>query len=705
MGQAPASQKDAELSWGLGANCACVGQAGPGGIVESIGDFKQQVDTFASDDEIDDAYEGTEYGALALPRSELVLARRRVFSSHVRATFNEHYKLLHRVGEGHYAHVFEAEALKQEPSQKDPEITGSCDEGGATSSRLPRRVAVKCFNLWQGSGEALSGARAKIMKESFQKERAMLARSEHPHIVKIYECFEEKTSLWVVLELCRGGELNEYVASRAQQRKAGGGALDEPEGRLYFRQMLHAAGFLHANRIVHRDIKTENFLLLGNPKTVEGGVIKLCDFDTAVQLTDQMPRAQGRIGTLSYTAPEIYARRGADLHADMWSLGVVLYVLLVGASPFRTAGSEPRSETTKRIMAGTYDTLRPGWQRLSHGAKDLVAKLLVVEEQLRFGIPDAFLHQWMERSSSLIALKETQVVEQKRVLPPMSEQELDLANYAHHIQKVLYLVSCFAGLDPLQQLLISVYAQVTPDSELADLDLPLPWYELFFALDEDKDGRLGFSELARGLQKLVTIGLGEFDPRHEEKVNVLVRALDLDGNGYVDWVEWTALAFSSSSSLATQPEPLQTIFRMIDRPSGDRAITAVDLLALLNSDSVGRSVTIARALEQVQILLRKWAPERPSLSPRSGASGVPYLTMEDLRDVLQAAAKQCSPYADNEFPWHLSSEGVSGNIPKHLSWLRCCEMARMDERPEMVAPLPTNPPVNKGGKRDQTETS
>eukprot|EP00930_Biecheleria_cincta_P043254 TRINITY_DN29717_c0_g1_i1.p1 TRINITY_DN29717_c0_g1~~TRINITY_DN29717_c0_g1_i1.p1 ORF type:complete len:703 (-),score=117.01 TRINITY_DN29717_c0_g1_i1:270-2378(-) len=702
MGQAPGSQKDAELSWDLGANCACVQQTG--NVVESIGDIKKQTDTFALDSEIDDAYEGAGLSALALNRSELVLARRRVFSPHLRTTFSEHYRVIRRVGEGTYGNVFEAEPREptQEPSQKDPEITGICTEGGATSSRQSRRVAVKCFKLSQISAEDPTGMGVKTLKESFEKERAILARSEHPHIVKIYECFEERDSLWIVLELCRGGELYEYVATRAQQRRAAGGAFDEPEARLYFRQMLHAVGFLHANRIVHRDIKTENFLLLGNPKTEEGGIIKLCDFGTAMQLTHHMPRAQGRIGTLSYTAPEIYARRGADLCADLWSLGVVLYVLLVGASPFRITGAEPRSETSKRILAGNYDTTRPGWQKLTEGAQNLVSKLLVVEEKERHRIPDAVQHPWMERSSALITLKEKQVVEQQKVLTPISEKEVDLADYAHHIQKVLYLVSCFAGLDPMQQLLISVYAQVTPDSELADLDLPLPWYELFFALDEDEDGRLGFSELARGLQKLVTIGLGEFDPRHEDKVNVLVRALDLDGNGYVDWVEWTALALSSSSSLATQPEPLRTIFRMIDRPSGDRAITAVDLLALLNSDSAGQSLTTAKAQEQAQMLLTKWAPERPSQSPRGGASAAPYLTMEDLQTVLQAAAKQCSPYTDNQqLPWHTPSEGgVNVNVSKQLSWLRCCEMARMDDRPEMVAPLPAIPPVNKGGKRE-----
>lgn len=669
------------------SSCACAPQAG-GAIVEDLGDIKRLSASSGSD--TGDAYTGGAVLSELALRSDLVLARRRVFSPHLRTSLSQHYRVLRQLGEGTYGNVFEAEA--REPQHKNPEVTGSGAEGGATASRQPRMVALKCFKALQ-TPEKSASVVPKAIKESFDKERSIMAMAEHPHIVKLYECFEERNALWIVLELCRGGELYEHVAAKAHKRRNEGGAFDEPGGRLYFRQMLHAVGFLHTSRIVHRDIKTENFLLLGDPTSEGGNVIKLCDFGTAAQLSDQMPRAMGRIGTLSYTAPEIYNRRGADLCADLWSLGVVLYVMLVGASPFRTTGVESRSETSTRIIEGNYDTKRLGWQNLSGGAKDLVSKLLVVDEKQRLRMSGAFQQPWMEPSGALLALKERQVVEQHRILSPISEQEADLADYAHHIQKLLYLVTCFASLDPLQKLLISVYAQLTPDSELADLDLPLPWYELFFALDEDEDGRLGFNELSRGLQKLVTIGLGVFDPKQEAKVNILVRALDLDGNGYVDWVEWTALALSSCSTLATRPEPLRSVFRVIDRPSGDGFVTRVDLLALLNSDSAGRTFSTALAQEQAQSLLTKWAPKRApgSRSASNGVAVASYMLMEDIQAVLRAAAQQCSPFnGEDQIHWHLEGDtgGVVGGIPKQLSWLRCCEGARLDDRPEMVTRLP-----------------
>ncbi|CAK9111091.1 Death-associated protein kinase 2 (DAP kinase 2) (DAP-kinase-related protein 1) (DRP-1), partial [Durusdinium trenchii] len=342
--------------------------------------------------------------------SAWALARRRVFASHLKTSFGSHHRIVRQVGEGTYGHVFEAE---------------TCITGSSSMPSRPRRVAVKCFKLLEAGGRDASGMGQTAMRESFEKERAILARLEHPHIVKMYECFEERQSLWVVLELCKGGELYEYVAALAQNRRTEGGALEEPQAKHYFRQMIHAVSFLHKVRIVQRDIKTENFLLMGDVGTPEGSIIKLCDFGTAVQLSPQMPRAMGRIGTLSYTAPEIYARLGADLCADLWSLGVVLYVLLVGASPFRITGNESRAETSKRILAGSYDTSRCGWIKCSDQAKDLIGKLLTVEESRRIAVRDTLLQPWMLPASTVSVATPMAVLPYQRSIPsvsPISDQ-------------------------------------------------------------------------------------------------------------------------------------------------------------------------------------------------------------------------------------------------------------------------------------------
>merc|ERR1712194_199228 len=175
-----------------------------------------------------------------------------------------------------------------------------------------RHVAVKCFDLdptpQEGEDEDQAHRKIASRRASFERERALLASFEHPHIVKMYECFEFGTRLWIVLELCSGGEL--YHCVQSMVNKTRGGALDEGMGRTIFRQMLHAASYLHFNHVVHRDVKTENFLLLEKKGSAHEHFVKLCDFGTAVRLNAAQPRAFGCTGTLAYVAPEVYTKKG-----------------------------------------------------------------------------------------------------------------------------------------------------------------------------------------------------------------------------------------------------------------------------------------------------------------------------------------------------------------------------------------------------------
>ncbi|CAE7754051.1 NEK1 [Symbiodinium pilosum] len=194
MGQA--SQK--QLGWGGFAQCGCIHNGQEATFLEA--------DTLTDGLRIQEAVELEADSDLKDRRSQLgvwALARRRVFSAHLKTSFANHYNILRQVGEGTYGLVFEAETIKVLPSA-----------GGSQPSH-PRKVAVKCFKIAEANSRDPSGMSAKAMRESFEKERAILARSEHPHIVKMYECFEERHSLWVVLELCRGGELYEYIAAVA----------------------------------------------------------------------------------------------------------------------------------------------------------------------------------------------------------------------------------------------------------------------------------------------------------------------------------------------------------------------------------------------------------------------------------------------------------------------------------------------------------
>mmetsp|Transcript_45093 Transcript_45093/g.134762 ORF Transcript_45093/g.134762 Transcript_45093/m.134762 type:complete len:714 (-) Transcript_45093:155-2296(-) len=561
---------------------------------KSIGHVRNRVvpDDFETDesDKAGSDAEDVECGA------HLVLARHRVFSPHLHTKFQSCYRMLRLLGEGTYGNVYEAEAT---------ETTA----GGSA----PRRVAAKLFVLQtaqEGSPLARPCHVVASRRASFERERSILARLEHPHLVRMYECFEDKASLTIVLELCRGGELYNCVAEKVRAGSLGG--LCEQQGRVFFRQMLAASSYLHANDVVHRDLKTENFLLLGEPGTPHYNIIKLCDFGTAVVLSRQHPRAMDRIGTLSYTAPEVYDRRGATVMADCWSLGVVLYVLLVGASPFRT-GEESKEVTVSRIQAGDYDQLREAWRALSTSAQDLIRRLLVVDETNRMTCVEALRHPWVDLGLSGVLQPASREPWRVRASPRgpipasmVSSKEPGVIMDTDGGMALLRLLWRFSQLDALQQLFLVVCAQMTSEEELLQCKDPIPWYDLFFALDANEDGRLDFREFAHGLGHVLDF------PCAEEHLDSLARAVDLDCSGALDWVEWVAVwLLSRQEKMCKEHEPLRTAFRLLDRPSGDSMIGAADLLAVVSAGTdMGLPGRYGR--EVAHQILGKWATSSPS---------------------------------------------------------------------------------------------
>jgi serine/threonine protein kinase len=387
----------------------------------------------------------------------------------------------------------------------------------------------------------------------------MLAQLEHPNIVRMYESFKENETLYIVLEVCRGGELYSRLVQHVKE--AGGGGLGEPLARTLFRQMLYAVNYLHSKRIVHRDIKTENFLLLSEVGTADQDVLKLCDFGTSARLSDRRPRSMENIGTLSYTAPEVYENRGADVCADCWSLGVVLYVLLTGTNPFRLPGKSNREDVVSRIKTGAFETRRKSWQRLSQPAQDLVKHLLVLDETKRYTCWQALRHRWIVSEKPGVTLT-----------PPPSPRTPQQQFLSDHIPKVVALLLRLPRLATPQRLALTACALTASE---ADLDPRVPWRDVFMALDTNLDGSLTFEEFTSGIKKF----MGPYARLDMNRLEGCFEALDLDCSGSIDWAEWVAVALMSSGTFWDSPEPISTAFRLLNRPTL-RAVTGSDELCV-----------------------------------------------------------------------------------------------------------------------------
>ncbi|KAK0400256.1 hypothetical protein QR680_003425 [Steinernema hermaphroditum] len=212
------------------------------------------------------------------------------------------------------------------------------------------------------------------------------------HIVRIYDIYEndykDVKCLLVIMECMRGGELFARIQQRAHN------AFTEREAAGIMNDICSAVAHLHSMNIAHRDIKPENLLY-----TVEDpcGILKLTDFGFAKHLIENDDRPlETPCYTPYYAAPEVLGPEKYDKSCDMWSIGVIMYILLCGFPPFFSAHGLPMSPGMKsRIRTGQYTFPSPEWDKVSEAAKDLIRKLLKTDPSERFTIEQVMQHKWI----------------------------------------------------------------------------------------------------------------------------------------------------------------------------------------------------------------------------------------------------------------------------------------------------------------------
>mmetsp|Transcript_12871 Transcript_12871/g.29114 ORF Transcript_12871/g.29114 Transcript_12871/m.29114 type:complete len:464 (-) Transcript_12871:60-1451(-) len=210
-----------------------------------------------------------------------------------------------------------------------------------------------------------------------RREVDILRRLDHPNIIRPYEAFEDEDMVHLVLEVCNGGDLLERVTVSRQR-------LPEQEAALLLQQMLSAVQHLHLTGVVHRDIKPENILLDQPPPH---GSAKLADFGWS-NMMDDVKERMTFCGTADYLAPEMVRGEGHDQSLDMWEMGVLLYEMTVGKSPFAAA---EQVDTCRNIV---NCTLRYP-QSLDKDCRDLISRLLQIKKDARLTAKEAKGHKFV----------------------------------------------------------------------------------------------------------------------------------------------------------------------------------------------------------------------------------------------------------------------------------------------------------------------
>ncbi|KAG8933816.1 hypothetical protein FRC02_011138 [Tulasnella sp. 418] len=219
----------------------------------------------------------------------------------------------------------------------------------------------------------------KAMTASLTREIHHHRRLHHPNVTQLYEVIATENYIWLVTELCSGGELYDYLVEK--------GRLSESETRIMFGELCLAVDYVHKNDVVHRDLKLENVLL------DERCHVKLGDFGFTREF-EQGRMLETFCGTTGYAAPEmLLCKKYSGQEVDVWSLGIILYTLLVGTLPFDDDDEQLMKE---KIVAGEYED--PDW--LSFEARDLIRNILQQDPAKRLTIPQILAHPWYTKSTT-----------------------------------------------------------------------------------------------------------------------------------------------------------------------------------------------------------------------------------------------------------------------------------------------------------------
>ena len=354
-----------------------------------------------------------------------------------------------------------------------------------------------------------------------KNEIDILKKLSHPNIVKIYEFYESQNFFYLVNEYCREGELYNYINKSV---------LNEQQLSIIFYQVFSGLYYLHENTILHRDLKPENILISKkeiDPKTNEEYFwIQIIDFGTA-KIFEQDKNEKSIVGSAYYIAPEVL-NQDYNEKCDTWSVGVILYMFLVGRAPFDGANNE---EIIYSIRTKNYDENNEKLLSHSPEVRDLVKNLLQKDIKKRFSAKEALNHQWFKKFNGR---KLFGLFSKDEILPFIN----NIFNYTFHSK--------------IQQLVIAFLVHNLPMN-----DTNINILKIYRYFNKSGDCKLTKDELINGLI--------EYKDKNEVEQNVdnLFKLLDGDNNGYIEFEEFLRACINKKELLTE--EHLKYAFNFLDK--------------------------------------------------------------------------------------------------------------------------------------------
>ncbi|CAD8093543.1 unnamed protein product [Paramecium primaurelia] len=379
--------------------------------------------------------------------------------------------------------------------------------------------------------------------ERFRREIEIMRNLDHPNIIKLFETFEDARNVYLVMELCEGGELFDRIIDK--------GHFSENEAKIIFLQIMQAVNYCHQNGICHRDLKPENFLMLTK---ADDSPLKVIDFGLSVIFHDNHVEKlnQGKVsmttraGTPYYISPEILDGK-YDESCDIWSAGVILYILISGVPPFY-GNTDP--EILDAVKKGVFTFNIPEFKKVSDSCKDLISKMICKPEK-RIKSHDVLIHPWMKQQHPAGSF--------------LSVNYQSLKN--------------FTNFNKLKKVTLTYIASQLSEQEITELG------KLFKQLDKNGDGVLTMEELTHGLTGL--------KKESQNEIMGVIKSIDTDGSGAVNYTEF--LAATIEKSVYMKQEKLFQAFKMFDL-DGSGKISRDELKQVLGNNNPGFDDNALKAL-------------------------------------------------------------------------------------------------------------
>ena len=360
----------------------------------------------------------------------------------------------------------------------------------------------------------------------------ILRMMDHPNILKLFEFYSNEREFSIVTELCPLGELFDQIIDK--------GPFDERYSAYILYQIFSAVNYCHKMNIVHRDLKPENILIVNKDEN-EFPYIKVCDFGTSKMFEKGIVERRV-VGSSYYIAPEVL-NKSYNEKCDIWSCGVIMYILLSQRPPF---GGKDDYEIMETVKTGKYDLSSPPFDKISDSAKDLIQKCLTMDSNKRITAEEAINHPWFKTNQSkelFNKVKDTNIIKElienlKRYKRTSVIQETALAYLVRHFPHIKDVVNAC---------------------------------KIFNQIDNDDDGRITKDELFKGINALYQSSTLQKD------IDEIFKNLDMDNDGFIGYEEF--VRGSVNKEYFIQPNVLKFAFRYFDKDdSGEITFDEIEQL-------------------------------------------------------------------------------------------------------------------------------